>query len=72
MSALYLSMGVNLSFFYVGKEKRIFPGEMAMSAESSGLFTLKELNRIKVLQDVIDRNMTPGRAAVVLGILYHI
>ncbi|EOD8959699.1 hypothetical protein ACJ5XU_003214 [Providencia stuartii] len=43
-----------------------------MSAESSGLFTLKELNRIKVLQDVIDRNMTPGRAAVVLGILYHI
>lgn len=65
-------MGVNLSFFYVGKEKRIFPGEMAMSAESSGLFTLKELNRIKVLQDVIDRNMTPGRAAVVLGILYHI
>lgn len=39
-----------------------------MSAESSGRFTLKELNRIKVLQDVIDRKMTPGRAAVVLGI----
>nr|WP_272690031.1 helix-turn-helix domain-containing protein [Providencia sp. PROV152] len=39
-----------------------------MSAESSGRFTLKELNRIKVLQDVIDRKMTPGRAAMVLGI----
>ncbi|SUC47125.1 Integrase core domain [Providencia stuartii] len=39
-----------------------------MSAESSGRFTLKELNRIKVLQDVIDRNMTPGRAAMILGI----
>lgn len=39
-----------------------------MSAESSGRFTLKELNRIKVLQDVIDRKMTPGRAAMILGI----
>lgn len=39
-----------------------------MSAESSGLFTLKEINRIKILQDVIDRRTTPGRAATLLGV----
>lgn len=39
-----------------------------MSAESSGLFTVKEINRIKTLQDVIDRRITPGRAAEQLGI----
>lgn len=39
-----------------------------MSAESSGLFTLKEINRIQILQDVIDRRMTSGRAAELLGI----
>ncbi len=39
-----------------------------MSAESSGLFTVKEINRIKTLQDVIDRWLTPGRAAEHLGI----
>lgn len=41
---------------------------MAMSAGSSGLFTVKEINRIKTLQDVIDRWLTPGRAAEHLGI----
>lgn len=39
-----------------------------MSAESSGLFTLKEINRIKILQDVIDRRTTSGRAAELLGV----
>ncbi len=39
-----------------------------MSAGSSGLFTVKEINRIKTLQDVIDRWLTPGRAAEHLGI----
>lgn len=39
-----------------------------MSAQSSGLFTLKEINRIQILQDVIDRRMTSGRAAEILGI----
>ncbi|HHQ6721975.1 TPA: ISNCY family transposase [Serratia fonticola] len=39
-----------------------------MSTESSGLFTVKEINRIKTLQDVIDRWLTPGRAAEHLGI----
>lgn len=39
-----------------------------MSAESSGLFTLKEINRIQILQDVIDRRITSGRAAEILGI----
>ncbi|MBQ4793750.1 ISNCY family transposase [Dickeya dianthicola] len=39
-----------------------------MSAESSGLFTLKEINRIRILQDVIDRRTTSGRAAQLLGV----
>ncbi len=39
-----------------------------MSTESSGLFTVKDINRIKTLQDVIDRWLTPGRAAEHLGI----
>ena len=39
-----------------------------MSAESSGLFTLKEINRIKIRQDVIDRRTTSGRAAELLGV----
>ncbi len=38
-----------------------------MSAESSGLFTLKEINRIQILQDVIDRRISSGRAAELLG-----
>ncbi|VGD27408.1 transposase [Klebsiella pneumoniae] len=34
-----------------------------MSAESSGVFTLKEINRIKIIQDVIERRITTRRAA---------
>jgi hypothetical protein len=33
-----------------------------MSAESSGVFTLKEINRIKIIQDVIERRITTRRA----------
>ncbi|MFP2516955.1 ISNCY family transposase [Buttiauxella agrestis] len=32
------------------------------------MFTLKEINRTKILQDVIDRNLRPGQAAEMLGI----
>jgi hypothetical protein len=32
-----------------------------MSAESSGVFTLKEINRIKIIQDVIERRITTRR-----------
>ena len=39
-----------------------------MSAESSGVFTLKEINRIKIIQDVIERRITTRRAAEHLGI----
>jgi len=39
-----------------------------MSAESSGVFTLKEINRVKIIQDVIERRMTTRRAAEHLGI----
>lgn len=34
-----------------------------MSAESSGVFTLKEINRIKIIQDVIERRITTRLAA---------
>ncbi len=39
-----------------------------MSAESSGVFTLKEINRVKIIQDVVERRMTTRRAAEHLGI----
>lgn len=39
---------------------------MAMS--DAGMFTVKEINRLKILQDVIDRNLRPGQAAEMLGI----
>ncbi|WP_417648102.1 ISNCY family transposase [Enterobacter hormaechei] len=32
------------------------------------MFTVKEINRLKILQDVIDRNLRPGQAAEMLGI----
>lgn len=32
------------------------------------MFTVKEINRLKILQDVIDRNIRPGQAAEMLGI----
>lgn len=39
-----------------------------MNAESSGVFTLKEINRVKVIQDVIERRLTTDRAAELLDI----
>lgn len=39
-----------------------------MSAESSGVFTLKEINRVKIIQDVIDRRLTTRLAATRLEI----
>lgn len=32
------------------------------------MFTVKEINRLKILQDVIDRNLRPGQAAEMLCI----
>lgn len=37
-----------------------------MIADSSGVFTLKEINRVKVIQDVIERRLTTHRAAELL------
>lgn len=39
-----------------------------MTTAQPGMFTLKEINRTKILQDVIDRNLRPGQAAEMLGI----
>ncbi|EDV3192384.1 hypothetical protein JT93_002890 [Salmonella enterica] len=32
------------------------------------MFTVKEISRLKILQDVIERNLRPGQAAEMLGI----
>ncbi|MDF7641811.1 helix-turn-helix domain-containing protein [Klebsiella variicola] len=32
------------------------------------MFTVKKINRLKIIQDVIDRNLRPGQAAEMLGI----
>lgn len=39
-----------------------------MAIYDAGMFTVKEINRLKILQDVIDRNLRPGQAAEMLGI----
>ncbi|EBZ0491422.1 ISNCY family transposase [Salmonella enterica subsp. enterica serovar Infantis] len=39
-----------------------------MAIHDTGMFTVKEINRLKILQDVIDRNLRPGQAAEILGI----
>ena len=39
-----------------------------MVIHDTGMFTVKEINRLKILQDVIDRNLRPGQAAEMLGI----
>ncbi|MDW1257598.1 ISNCY family transposase [Klebsiella pneumoniae] len=39
-----------------------------MAIHDAGMFTVREINRLKILQDVIDRNLRPGQAAKMLGI----
>ena len=39
-----------------------------MAIHDAGMLTVKEINRLKILQDVLDRNMRPGQAADMLGI----
>jgi hypothetical protein len=39
-----------------------------MATHDAGMFTVKEINRLKILQDVIDRNLRPGQAAEMLSI----
>lgn len=39
-----------------------------MAIHDAGMFTVKEINRLKILQDVIDHNLRPGQAAEMLGI----
>lgn len=38
-----------------------------MAIHDAGMFTVKEINRLKILQDVIDRNLRPGQAAETLS-----
>ncbi len=33
-----------------------------MAIHDAGMFTVKEINRLKILQDVIERNLRPGQA----------
>ncbi|WP_245000894.1 MULTISPECIES: helix-turn-helix domain-containing protein [Enterobacterales] len=39
-----------------------------MAIHDAGMFTVKEINRLKILQDVLDRNLRPGQTADMLGI----
>ena len=39
-----------------------------MAIYDAGMFTVKEINRLKILQDVIERNLRPAQAAEMLGI----
>lgn len=39
-----------------------------MTIHDAGMFTMKEINRLKILQDIIDRNLRPGLTAKMLGI----
>jgi len=39
-----------------------------MAIHDAGMFTVKKINRVKILQDVIDRNLRPVQAADMLGI----
>lgn len=39
-----------------------------MAIHDAGMFTVKEINRLKILQDVVERNLRPGQAAEMLGI----
>ncbi|EEF4890793.1 hypothetical protein GIT74_03790 [Salmonella enterica] len=34
-----------------------------MAIHDAGMFTVKGINRLKILQDAIDRNLHPGQAA---------
>ena len=46
-----------------------FPDEeFSVAIHDTGMFSVKEINRLKILQDVIDRNLRPGQAAEMLGI----
>lgn len=40
-----------------------------MAIHDAGMFSVKEINRLKILQDVIDRNLRSGQAAEILGII---
>ena len=38
-----------------------------MAIHDAGMFTVKEINRLKILQDVIGRNLRPGQVAEIMG-----
>jgi hypothetical protein len=45
-------------------QRLTFPDEeFSMTIHDAGMFTVKEINRLKILQDVIERNLRPGQAA---------
>ncbi|STT32166.1 transposase [Klebsiella pneumoniae] len=39
-----------------------------MTAYGTEFFSMRDVNRLRILQDVIDRNLRPGLAAEMLGI----
>lgn len=54
---------------YMPGQQLTFPDEeFSVAIHDAGMFTVKEINRLKILQDVIDRNLRPGQAAEMLCI----
>lgn len=53
----------------MSRQRLTFPDEeFSMAIHDAGMYTMKEINRLKILQDVIDRNLRLGQAAEMLGI----
>ncbi|MGK3285887.1 helix-turn-helix domain-containing protein, partial [Klebsiella pneumoniae] len=44
------------------------PSKVSDDGSCSGIFTLDEVNRLKIIQDVVDRRLTTPMAAQRLGI----
>lgn len=50
-------------------QRLAFPDdEFSMATPDAGMVSVKEINRLKILQDVIDHNLRPRQAAEMLGI----
>lgn len=46
----------------MSSQRLTFPDEeFYLAIHDARVFTVKEINRLKILQDVIERNLRPGR-----------
>jgi len=53
----------------MSSQRLTFPDEeFSLAIHGTVMFTVKEINRFKILQDVIERNLRSSQAAEILGI----